>query len=379
MRIGFDAKRAFHNFRGLGNYSRTLIEGLVKYAPQNNYHLFTPDFSDPKFLEFKTHLEGDVQIHTPRNLILKKAHPLWRGALVSREINHLKLDVFHGLSHELPRGLSHSKALKVVTIHDLIVLRYPNFFSWIDRFTYLSKIKHAVNVADVVIAICEQTKRDLVDFLGVGDSKIKVVYQACSPDFYEKISRDEVAHVMKKYSLEREYFFSVGALEERKNLIRLIEAFSKLASKVEANLVIAGHGKNEYVSVLKKKVNELGLDARVIFLGSVVQSDLPALFSGCRAFVYPSLFEGFGLPIVEAMFCGVPVLTSQGSCFPESGGDAALYADPLSIDSIAEKLLLVAQDKDLRDKMIHKGYAQAQKFHLSQTTSELLNVYQNRV
>ncbi|HVJ64282.1 MAG TPA: glycosyltransferase family 1 protein [Bdellovibrionota bacterium] len=374
MKIGFDAKRVFHNFRGLGNYSRTLVDGLMEYYPSDDYHLYTPAFGDFRSLDWhKAH--PTAKVHTPENFLAKLAHPLWRSFGLRGQILAEDLDIYHGLSHEIPFGLQEAKVKTVVTVHDLIFLRYPEFFPWVDRQTYRQKIKYATRAADCVVAVCEQTKQDLVDFMYVPESRIKVVYQSCSPAFYEAPVTSKKESVLHKHGVTEPYVLSVGALEPRKNTVALVEAFGQIKDEVPHHLVIVGRGKWEYRKEVEAAIRASALTARVKILQDVENEDLTSFYAGADLLAYPSHFEGFGIPIVEAQFIGTPVVTSTGSCFAESGGEAALYVDPKSSESIADGMLKVLTSRDLHEQMAKRGRAHAQKFHLRETSKNIHQLY----
>lgn len=378
MRLGFDAKRIFHNNRGLGNYSRTLVESLLRYNPENDYFLYTTPITDSTALDYAKRFEK-VTIRTPENFAAKSLSSLWRSVFLSSVLKEDKLDLYHGLSHELPPGIEKLGIKKIVTIHDLIFLRFPEQFPWVDRQVYLSKFKHACKVADVIIAICEQTKNDLMEFLDIPENKIRVIYQACHSSFYEGWAEEEKQAVLKKHNITTKYILNVGALEERKNALVLVKAFSRVAKNFpEHNLVLIGRGK-EYKEKLVKTVTEYGLSDRVQILDNVPYEDLPGLYQSSSLFAFPSLFEGFGIPIVEAMFSVTPVLTSTGSCFPETGGDAAMYIDPQSVEDWARALTEVLSDDEKAVTMARSGRKHVEKFHWQNTSKELLNLYSELV
>ncbi len=369
-RIGFDAKRALHNFRGLGNYSRSVIEGLLKHYPSNEYFLFSPTPKDSRALEW---LEAypELKLVTPTGA-WRGAQSLWRSVWLGRIANSYKLDLFHGLSHELPPfGLN---CAKLVTIHDLIYLRYPEYFPVVDRVVYNRKFRSACKSADKIVAICDQTKRDIINFFHTEASKIEVAYQSVGEQFYETLSLEAVSSTLSRYQIEKPYFFYVGALEARKNAHMLVRSFGAIANEVSADLVIVGKG-GKYEEECKQIVTDLGLNERVHFLGGASYEDLPALYQGALALCFPSHFEGFGIPIVEALFSQTPVITSKGSCFPESAGPDSLFVDSESMDELAFEMKRVASDEELRAKMASRGHEYAQRFHDSQTTKRLAQIY----
>lgn len=377
MRIGFDAKRATHNFRGLGNYSRGLIEGLVKYHPSHKLFLYSPSVKNKIAQNWLSSLPNDVvELRTPPTGALEVLSPLWRSFFLATEIQKDQLDIFHGLSHEIPYFFKGPKSYKkVVTMHDLIFMRYPEYFPALDRLVYKEKVSYACKNADTIIAICEQTKLDLINLLGVDEKKILIHYQSCSPIFYQKRANEVLRGVQAKYNLPAKFILNVCAFEERKNQLGLIEAFSKIANQVEENLVFVGNGKR-YLEEVREKIRNLNLESRILILNQVDFYELPSIYQLATLFCFPSFFEGFGIPITEALFSGIPVITSLGSCFPESAGPSSVFVDPKSIDSISNALLAVLRNKDLQEKMSSQGLLFANRFHMKESTENLMNCYQ---
>jgi glycosyltransferase involved in cell wall biosynthesis len=368
MRIGFDAKRAFCNSTGLGNYSRTLINNLAAFYPNEQYFLYTP------------HVDLNSSGFPPKNArVCLPKHPfipgsLWRTFLLSRLFKRDRLDIYHGLSHEIPVMIPPAYRT-FVTIHDLIYLRHPHFFPWIDRLIYSRKFHHACERADVIIAISEQTKRDIVEFFKISEEKIHVVYQSVNEHFTCRSDALNDEKILSSYGLVPDYILSVGSLTERKNQLNLVEAFSKL-SKGSEQLVLIGNG-DAYRKRLEVKIKQLDLENKVVILDRVKAADLPALYRGAKVMVYPSFFEGFGLPIVEALASGVPVVTSKGHCFPEAGGPSSMYVDPFDVDDIARGLEAVVHDEHLRKKMREDGLVHAKKFLKEETTKRLMELYKS--
>lgn len=374
MRLGFDGKRATQNFRGLGNYSRGIIEGLLQYSAEDIF-LYTPVISDDRAKSWIRDQENPkLHVHEPMGLVSQTFPALWRSFTLSKDLREQNLDIYHGLSHEIPVGVNSSVKKSVVTMHDLIFLRYPEFFPLIDRVTYKQKFTYACKHADLVIAICEQTKRDLIEFLEVDEKKIVVHYQSCDPSFYAKREFSEIKQLLTKYGQERPFILNVGAFEERKNQLALIEAFSKISYFIQQDLILIGNGK-DYLEECKALVTKLNLTDRVRFLSNIPYNDLPIFYQAADLFCFPSHFEGFGLPIVESLFSQTPVITSNGSCFPESAGPNSVYIDPLSTDDIADKIVKVLNDVELQENMISKGYEFVQQFHRKNVTAKLLECY----
>lgn len=375
MRIGFEAKRATHNFRGLGSYSRGLIEGLLEYQPSEELFLYSPPIKDKRGQEWVDSLQANAVLKCPNTLLETKLSTLWRSFLIASDLKKDHLDIFHGLSHEIPYRLKGAMPFKkIVTMHDLIFLRYPEFFPLVDRIVYGQKFKYACKHSDTVIAICEQTKEDLINFLGVDEKKIIVHYQSCAPIFYQGLDTAKLNTTREKYKLKKSFILHVGAFEERKNQLNLLEAFAQIANQAEEDLVFIGQGK-KYKEKVEARVRELKLNDRVHFLNSVRFDELPAIYQAASVFCFPSLFEGFGIPIVEALFSKTPVITSIGSCFPESAGPDSFFIDPLSKSSIANGLLSVLGNQNLQNHMSEAGLEFVQRFHRRETTAHLMDVY----
>lgn len=374
MRFGFDGKRATMNFRGLGNYSRGIIEGLLEYSA-NDIFLYTPSIDNINAKEWlEKNQQPRLHVRKPNTLVERKLHSLWRSITISGDLLKDKLDLYHGLSHEIPFNSRSLSIPKVVTIHDLIFMRYPEFFPAIDRITYKAKFKYSCENADLVLAICEQTKQDLIQMLGVKEEKILVHYQSCDPLFYSRSEDGKIDELKVKYHLHRPFILTVGAFEERKNQLSMIKAFASLSHSKDYDLVLIGNGK-DYLQKCRALVKELNLTDRVHFFSHISFAELPLFYQAAKLFCFPSFFEGFGLPIVEALFSGTPVVTSTGSCFPESGGPYSLYADPYSVREIGEKIDKVLGDELLQKTMSSEGLKFVQKFHRKQSTLSLLECY----
>jgi len=361
VRIGFDAKRVFNNFTGLGNYSRFVVDGLLEHFPENQYLLYTPKIRQHPEVQKYLNLE----IRQPQ-----KGTPgaWWRTFSIANDIKEDKLDVYHGLSNELP--LRKPPGLKtVLTVHDLIFLRFPEYYGFIDVSIYKWKLKKACESADVIVAVSQQTASDLKDFLNVDERKLCVVYQGCHPQFYKKVSTEEVR---KKYSLPKEFVLYVGTLEKRKNAGLIIKALSRVKNKIP--VVFVGRA-TKYVKELDDLVNRFGVRDYVRFINNASFVDLPAIYQSASLFVYPSVFEGFGIPIVEAIASGVPVITSNGSCFSEAGGPDCIYVNPSNYEELADSMTMVLDNTDLRATMVDGSKKYIERFAPAVIASELMKIY----
>lgn len=370
MKIGLDAKRAYNNFSGLGNYSRYVINGLVDQFPVNEYYAFTPKFND----ELSPRISPKVIREMPVGALGRAFSALWRTYGIASMVASKKLDVYHGLSNELPVGIGKKQVKSVVTIHDLIFKRYPELYKAIDRRIYDKKFRYACNVSDKIIAISEQTKADIIEFYGIEENKISVVYQDCAPIFKVQQQSEDQRRVKQKYSFPSNFLLSVGTIEPRKNQFNLVKALKQLDENT--SLVLVGR-KTNYVEQILEYVLENGLEKRVVILEDVDQNDLPSIYSLAKIFVYPSKFEGFGIPIIEAQNVGVPVITSKGSCFAETGGDAAIYIDHNNVDELTQAISKLQADDKKCLQMIALGKENVKRFTAEVTIPQIHRIYQS--
>ena len=375
MKIGFDAKRFFNNFTGLGNYSRFVINALSEHASDHEYLLYSPKVkSHPEFDSVLS--RPNVKIVTPPSVYrFLFAKSLWRTWGISHETSVKNLDVYHGLSQELPVGLP-AGIRKIVTVHDLIFFRYPQLYKSVDVSIYKAKVKSACHQADRILAISRQTQQDIIDFLKVDPAKIEVVYQGCHPNFRKLFSDQEIREIRELYNLPQHYILSVGTIEERKNVLLLIKALALLPEDLQIHIVIIGRP-TSYKNKIVEEAVRLGVIERIIFLHDVSFADLPAIYQGADVFVYPSFFEGFGIPIVEALESSVPVIAATGSCLEEAGGEGSIYVNPEDKDELASQLTRVLKDNKLRSDMIVAGKQHVTQFHPQEIAKILVGVYKD--
>jgi glycosyltransferase involved in cell wall biosynthesis len=367
-RIGFDAKRLFNNFTGLGNYSRTLLKNLAEYYPDNAYFLYTPQVQRNSETQFflNSPLYNVREPHTGQRL-------LWRSRRILGALRSDRINLYHGLSHEIPLGMPRAGIPGIVTIHDLIFKHYPEQYSLIDRQVYDFKFRYACRHADHIIAISESTKQDIMSFYDIPEDKITVIYQSCHERFNQERSQKTIEAVLHKYDLPADYFLFVGSLIPRKNLLGIVQALERLPADLQLPLVIVGQGghyKNKVVQYAKAR----GLSHLLRFIQPDF-TDMPALYQQADVFLYPSLYEGFGIPILEALFSETPVITSSVSSLPEAAGDGALLVDPHSPEAIARAMEQLLTDEALRTEKVRRGLAHAQQFLGEPLTHQLMNLY----
>lgn len=371
MKIGFDAKRAFFNRTGLGNYSRTLIRIVAAMGKEHALTLYTP--RGPFLSESNDlHAFKNVVVRTP-SMPGRLLPSFWRTFLMARDVKKDGMDLFHGLSHELPSGIEKTKVPSIVTIHDLIFLKHPDYYPAVDRYIYDRKVRHALRATDRVVAITEETKQDLAEYYKVPLERMEVVYQSCNPLFAVQGDAETDKLTRKRIGLPDEYLLYVGTVNERKNLLSLIKALPLMKS-LSLPLVAVGNG-----GAYRKKVIEhtvaAGLMDRVWFVDHVENADLPSVYRGAACFIYPSLSEGFGIPIIEAIFSKVPVVTSDRMSLHEAGGPGCVYMDPLDPGAIAHAVEEALGDAFERRKRIEAGLQYVQRFTEEKVGARLLNLY----
>jgi len=381
MHIGYDGKRAFQNKTGLGNYIRSLVATLTNYFPGNRYTLFAPKkttlFDPGSFLQ--------VDAVFPQSNFYNIFPSLWRRWGMIKAIKESGIDVYHGVSNELPHGIGNTKIKTVVTVHDIIFERFPQTYHFDERYVHRWKIKYACRVADAVIAISEQTKKDLVEFYKVPAEKIFICYQNCNPIFERSIQDEEKLMIKKRYNLPDKYFLFVSSIAPRKNLITICKAFASLKGKLNIPLVVIGNGKKEKEEA-KSFMQENGIADLLILLNELPQAkessyttaaDFPAIYQQALALIYPSIFEGFGAPLLEALWSGLPVISSNTSSLPEVAGDAALYFAPYDIETLAQHMQQVATNKVLVIDLKERGLKRAQLFTGEKHSQSIMEVYKH--
>ena len=366
MRLGFDAKRIFHNTTGLGNYSRDLISVLNKFYPNDEYRLYNPK---PKKID-SFQLTAQTTEILPKQKIWQKFSSIWRQGPIVKQLKEEKIDIYHGLTGEIPRGLSKSGIKSVVTIHDLIFVRYPKLYPFFDRKIHFKKFLYAAENADKIIAISEQTKRDIVEFLKIDEAKIEVIYQGCNAVFKEKQTEKFKKEILNKYNLPDKFILNVGTIEERKNVISVVKAIKN----IDIPLVIVG-GKTSYFKDVVKCVEQHNLENRVYFLEKLSIQELSALYQMATIFVYPSIFEGFGIPIIEAIYSKTPVITSKGSCFSEAGGLNSIYINSKDVEDLEYNIQFLLNNPNKREEIVSKGYEFVQKFNDENIAKSYMNLY----
>jgi glycosyltransferase involved in cell wall biosynthesis len=357
MRIGIDASITKLNQAGSGVYASSLIDALRRVDSSNTYHLFAG-----------RHKRQMGQRKTFRSRIETIYHDIaWTHLVLPYQAWQTGIDVLHVPSSVMPLF---SPCPTVISILDTTALAMPQHFNVWQRHYSRLLMPLSARRASMIVTISEQSKRDIVERLNVQPGKVAVTYLAASPAF-QPVSGQAIAEVKQRYGL-KSFILTVGTLEPRKNLSRLLQAYAWL--NCSHQLVHVGPKGWQYDNILAQ-LDRLGLRERVRLLGYVPLDDLVGLYNAASLFVYPSLYEGFGLPILEAMACGCPVVTSNVSAMPEVAGEAAMLIDPYDVQAIAGAIQRVLGDPALADRMREQGFAQARRFSWERCAQETIGVY----
>jgi glycosyltransferase involved in cell wall biosynthesis len=377
MKVAIDISCIRGERAGIGTYAVNLLHGLEKVDRENKYVLYTFYSRSPGFRLDETVLPVTKNFRLEKkNLPFRLARVMLTNMGVPIEFFIGSCDVLHGLDHSAHYS---KKAKLVITVHDLAFLLYPTkgFNSPEFMKQAAPHFSELIGRADRIIAVSENTKMDVLRLLGVPEQKVSVVYEAADEIFRPLNDESILESVRLRYGLKNNRFIVyVGTLEPRKNLASLLKAFNRLKKirKIEHKLVLAGRKGWSYGQIFDL-VRDLHLQNDVILPGYIPKHDLPGLYNLADTFVYPSLYEGFGLPPLEAMACGLPVIASNTSCFPEILGDAAILTDPNNEDEFSQQIYAVLSDPSLRSSMRQKGLARASQFSWERTARETIDVY----
>lgn len=367
MNLAWNTMLLKQNLSGIGNYIERILYEFEKEDIKNNLLLFG---SENEYDYRKINLESNTSLTNSIFSKKKFLRVLWEQIFLPIKAKKNNINLIHCPAHVVPLM---SSMKTIVTIHDLAFKLFPETFKWQNR-SYLNFIVPlSIKKADKVIAVSKNTKKDIIREYNVNPNKIKVIYNGVD-EKYRRINDDEIINKIKeKYKLPKDFILYLGTLEPRKNIERLIKGFNK-TKKNNIKLVIAG-GKGWLYDDVFKLVKKLNLEEKVIFTGYIDEKDIVLLYNAATLFVYPSLYEGFGLPPLEAMACGTPVITSNLSSLPEVVGDAAITVNPNNVKDLIEAIDKVLNNKELQRKMIQKGLKRANKFTWKNTARETIKVY----
>lgn len=376
LTIGYDAKRAMRNFTGLGNYSRYVIDVMARYYPENRYILYSPSGAAEPRAEAVL-APSNVTLTTPQSGLWRHMGALWRSLEVTQTLLDDNISLYHGLSNELPLNIGASGLPSAVTVHDVIWRRYETDYSWIDRRMYDFKYGRSMRAATRIIAISERTKTDIVTDFDISPDKIDVIYQGIDPLFSLAIDHETKTAVREHYRLPETYIVMVGTVQGRKNQLLAVKALRALPEEVK--LVIVGRRSGSYGKEIDSYIASHHLGDRVTWLEGVPFGDLPPIYAMAAMAAYPSRYEGFGLPVVEAIAAGVPVIAATGSCLEEAGGGGAVYVSPDDPEEFAHQANVILSDSYRRNKMVELGQRHIKKFNAADFARLTMATYQKAI
>ena len=373
LTIGYDAKRALSNGTGLGNYCRTLLNDLGTIDTTDSFRLYVPDLGRDD-LRSQLDMPRNMSFVTPANKLVKPLRSLWRIKGIVNDLKRDGVDIYHGLTGELPLGLSEAGIKSVVTIHDLIFMRCPEYYNPVDVAIYKWKFRNAIRQANRIIAISECTRRDIMELGEIDDSRIHVVYQSCDTRFRLQVSPEQKQDVRVRYSLPKRYVLFVGTIEERKNALLAAQALPYLSDEI--HLVLVGR-QTAYAKTITSFARQNGLANRIHMLSGVPTSDLYAIYQQAECFVYPSRYEGFGIPVIEAIQSRLPVIACTGSCLEEAGGPDNVYVDPDEPQEMAMAIKSITDNPDAARQIVTRSLDYIRRFENGNVAQEMLNVYRS--
>ncbi|WP_252221735.1 MULTISPECIES: glycosyltransferase family 1 protein [unclassified Clostridium] len=372
MKVSIELQPCLKNKSGIGVYTYELTKRL------QNFRDIKVEGSIFNFLN-RNDISTDIQgLDIKKNICSLFPYGIYRRIWSYAPIKYNFLfrgnaDIYQFFNFVIPSNIS---GKVITTIHDLTYILYPNTMDTSNRKRLEKDMKKTVNRADYIITISENSKSDIIKYLGIDENKIQVVYPGVGETYKRMLDNYEIESVKKKYSIENEYILYLGTLEPRKNIETIIRAYNLFTQSNKNNIKLVLAGKKGWLyDDIFKLIKEFGIEDNVIFTDYVDDKDKPALYQGAKLFLFPSLYEGFGIPLVEAMASRTPVITSNSSSLPEVAGEAAIITAPLDYKEISKSIERVLNDSELREKMINEGVKQANKFSWDASAEKLKNIY----
>lgn len=369
LTIGVDGKRAVLNNTGLGNYSRYYLNIMSMAYPSTKFRVYTPRIEENERLR-PLLTRPNIELFAP-SLATAIQRSWWRTIDLPIQLNKDQVSLYHGLSNELPLTIK-GVCPSVVTIHDVIYRRCKDDYSAIDRRLYDFKYSRSARNATRVVAISERTKADLIADYDIDPAKIDVIYQGVDPIFTLPIDTAKKQEIRERYKLPERFIAAVGTVQPRKNQLLAVRALARLPESV--SLVIVGRMDGTYGDTVRREISRLGLSDRVMHL-TVPFKDLPALYACASLSSYTSRYEGFGLPVVESLTVGTPVVACTGSCLEEAGGEGGIYIDPDDVEAYAEAAMHLLDDQIFYDKTVRLGQRHVRRFSADAFAKATMTTY----
>lgn len=363
--MGFNVNDILGSPAGIGRYTNNLVTNILKIDKDNKYFLFSPKRL-PKRLRYKFSIYKNCHLIESNNPITQ----LWLQSIVPYLLKRHQIDLFHSSNSTNFIG----SVKRIVTIHDVIYKRYPQYFTKKTILNLQIAFWMVSKKAHYIIANSETTKNDIIKFLKIPESKIKVIYLGVDDNFKIIKDKDLLNKIDEKYGLTKNFILSMGTLEPRKNILTILRAFYKTKARNNYKLILVGK-RGWFFKEIFRLINQLKMEKYVKYLGYVDDVDLPLILNLASLFVYIPFFEGFGLPVLEAMKCGVPVITSNVSSIPETINGAGVLVSPTNIDELAQEIDLILENEKLRQNMISKGLKQAQKYSWEKAANQIIELF----
>ena len=375
MKIAIDATILRSQNTGTGFYVINLLNGLMKYDKENEYIVFGNKEIIKKFV-FLNNKNFRIE-----NVIFKNriARVLWQLFILLFKLKRLNVNILHSTNYITPLFKFNLKF--IVTIHDLTFIIFPEKFTIVKRLFFRFMVPIFIRRADKVITVSENTKNDIIKFLKVPKEKISVTFETYNECYDSEIKKEDSKKILDKYGINKNYFLFVGMIEPRKNILSILKAFIELDDELDEDLVIVGKKGWYYreIEEFMENIKNKRLKNRIIFTGFVSEKELVSIYKNAEIFIYPSFYEGFGIPPLEAMVCGVPVITSNTSSIPEVVGDAAIKIDPYNYIELKEAIKVLKHNPQKKEEMSEKGKEQSKKFSSKKFAENTINIYKKAV
>lgn len=371
MKIAIDATILRSQNTGTGFYIINLLNGLIKYDKENEYIIFGNKEVIEKFV-FLNNKNFRIENVLFKNRIVRV---LWQLFILPFKLKKLNVNILHSTNYITPLFKFNLKF--IVTIHDLTFIIFPEKFTIVKRLFFRFMVPIFIRRADKIITVSENTKNDIIKFLKVPKEKISVTFETYNECYDSDIKKEDSKKILDKYGINKNYFLFVGMIEPRKNILSILKAFIELDEELDEDLVIVGKKGWYYreIEEFMENIKNKRLKNRIIFTGFVSEKELVSIYKNAEIFIYPSFYEGFGIPPLEAMVCGVPVITSNTSSIPEVVGDAAIKIDPYNYIELKEAIKVLKHNPQKRKEMSIKGVEQSKKFSSKKFAENTINIY----
>lgn len=374
MNIAIDIRTIKERMSGVGYYIKNISKNLLSIDKINNYYFLT----NQKESNVLRGIDNNRNPEIIRTFISNENHvlgDLWENTIFPLKLKRRNIDIFHGPAFLIP--LVKIGYRSIATVYDLIVFLFPGSIPFKYGLYMKELLKLVAKRADKIVAVSNNTRSDLIDILNVPEEKIEVVYGAADERFYPISDKERLENIRRKYRINKNVILCVGNLEPRKNLLKVFEAYYILKDKIgkDYEIVICGERKWAF-DLIKSSIKRYGIEDSIIFTGYVPDEDMPFLYNLADLFVFPSLYEGFGIPMLEAMKCGIPTVVSRTSSMPEVVGNSAMLINPHDAEEIANSIYLLVTDSDLRREKIDAGKARAREFSWEKSAIKMIKIYE---